>query len=243
MTNVIGVATGSIWQWKSSHNRGELISHLRDLPIQAVELTMGSIEETEAFSLSGEDRAWLRGLPFVSIHAPGCRSFKGDRGKMEGMLGRLSDIYLDVNAKTVVFHPYDMDDFALCRPFGIQVSVENMSVENGYSVKDILAILDSCPGLFLCLDTVHAYSCSPDDIRAYVSLAGGRISHIHLSAQVGGRDHRPLSAGNPSYAGLVREVLNNTDFPILIEEYFSPYDREGLSREVTFVSSLFSASE
>lgn len=243
MDRIIGVATGSIWQWKRTPNRGELISHLRDLPIRAAELTMGSVEETFCFSLREDDRDWLRGLSFVSIHAPSFASVEGNRQKTERLLLHLSTIYHEIGAQAIVFHPYDMEDFSICSFLGMRVSVENMSPQNEYPIGGIWKILDSDEEFSLCLDTVHAWAHSEEEIERYVNHVTSKISHVHISARINGKDHSPLIEGDPVYIKALQESVGRLSCPVLIEESFSPYDREGLYREVLFVSSLFSSIE
>ncbi len=183
MRQKIGFSTGAFYIWYPDINKR--IYLLRDLKVDAIEISFINIEELN-FDISDENIYYLNSISYVSLHAP---VFNSSREKIsicknKRILEKLHALYVKIKAKTIVFHPDTIEDWDLITNLDMNVSIENLPIEDNYNNNKLIKLLEEYPKLSLVLDTAHAFSCGPSILQELITLFKKRICHIHLS------DHR-----------------------------------------------------
>jgi len=176
----IGFSTGAFYTWYPDVN--EQISLIRKLKVKAIELSFINLEELNT-NISEQNIKYLKSISYVSLHAP---IFDSSRekitfGKDNGIVKKLSDLYRKINAKTVVFHPDTVKDWDLISNFGMEVSVENLPIEDNFNNNKLAGLFKIHPEFSLVLDTAHAFSYNPSTLQKYMRLYKNRICHVHFS--------------------------------------------------------------
>lgn len=207
-------ATGSIWRYNYDHNRRMEFLRSRDLGLRGLEITLSYSDQVFEFTPSKENLKWLLSLSWVSIHAP----FGMIReGKVEEQMDRICDLYRQIEADNIIIHPDTLPDPALLGKYqGIKFSTENLPPGANISRPDIERILEKYPGLGFCLDTTHAFRCSPHETRALLDEFSGRLTQIHLSGNNNGLSHLPLQEASSAFM-LSIQCLIESNAPLVIE--------------------------
>lgn len=237
MEKTIGFATGSIWQWLKTNNRNELINHLKQLDIRAIELTIGSEEELYALTLSDENITWMKELDFVSIHAPAFHTSAPGENELQNQLEKLEFLVSLSCASTVVLHTKDIPPVHILDSISFPISIENTSIGNYTSPETLEDLFTISPDFKFCLDISHASLVSGEETALLVSRFRSRISHVHLSGTNGKKDHQSLIGASPQFYKSLIPVIN-LDVPILIEENIREQDISILHRELSAAHSL-----
>jgi len=241
MKKTIGFATGSIWQWLKTNNRNELITHLKQLDIRAIELTIGSEEELYALTLSDENITWMKELDHVSIHAPAFHTSAPEEAELQRQLEKMESLAALSQASTVVLHINDIPPVHLLESISFPLSIENTSIGNYTSPETLEKMFSIYPDFRFCLDISHAALISDEETSLLISRFRDRISHVHLSGTSGKRDHQSLIGASPQfYKSLIPAI--NLDVPFLIEENIRKQDIKILHRELSAAEKLLSYS-
>ncbi|MDD5738921.1 MAG: TIM barrel protein [Candidatus Pacebacteria bacterium] len=241
MLRIISFALGNIWRWEKSKNRDVFIKYAKKLDIDGVELTFASKEELFAFKLSLGNEKFLRGLKYVTIHAP--FDFIGDNTTEKEQIKQLeviSKIYKQVNAKNVVIHPHSLPSKKILNEFNLKFSTENLRKKTNITIADLKRIFKEYPKLGLCLDVSHAYSWSKYETRKLTKTFGDRITQFHFSGAYRGKDHQSLRAVSKDFFSST-EVLLKSNAPIVIEEDMRIKSEKFLKQEVEFIKRMFSS--
>ncbi len=131
-------------------------------------------------NLSEEMKSYLRGLNYVSIHAP--MLFGDSFIPYFGFdVSALEKLYNDLNAKAIVFHPHQKIPRVESE---MQFCVENVP-NFKFGEFDIMKTLAESklrefPQLKFVLDSCHAFH-YPNYLEEMVNKYQDRIQHIHLS--------------------------------------------------------------
>jgi len=239
---VFSFALGSIWRWDTSTNRNALIDYVRKLDISGVELTLATKEELYSFSLSKDNKHWLRSLDYVTIHAP-FRLIKESKDQREVIkqLNDISRLYHDIDAKTVIIHPHDLLNSDIPRDFECDISTENLPRKSGVPISGLRKILHKYPTIGLCLDVSHAYSWSRAETGTLTEAFKDRISQIHFSGTCRKRDHQSLRDVTQDFLLSIQPV-RCLDIPIVIEEDIEPRSLRYLEEEIEYIKCLFDGS-
>lgn len=173
----IGFSTGALYSWGLDLN--EQIKLLSELNLDAVELSFINIDELKC-ELSPESIAYLKTIPYVSIHAP---IFNANREKLSicdypVKLTKLCVMAKKIDAKSVVFHPDTINDWEDFSQWDMPIAIENLPAEDNYDNTKLIEIFKQYPHFKMILDTAHAFSCSENQ---YVEVFADKITHIHLS--------------------------------------------------------------
>jgi len=239
MARIISFALGSVWRWEKSQNRNDLIKYARSLDIDGVELTFSCSEELLAFKLSPDNEKFLRGLAYVSIHAP--FDFIKKAGNEAGIIRQLeaiAKIYQQVKAKNVIFHPYDLPEKRILDKFNFKVSTENLRQRRKITAADFKKIFKQYPKIGLCLDVAHAYSWSKDETSNLIKAFGHKITQFHLSGSYRNKDHQSIRKVSPDFLSSI-ELLFKSKAPIVIEEDIKIKSEQYLKEEVAFIKKMF----
>jgi sugar phosphate isomerase/epimerase len=236
----VSFALGSIHTWSDRTGRGSLLKFAKKLDIDGVEITFARKDDALNFELSKSDIRFLRGLDYVSIHAP----FKLVRDNSEEdiieILKKIDYVYRKVGAKNVVIHPLDIPEQTVLRKFRFNVITENLPkrLKKDHKIITLDDVFKKYPNIGLCLDVSHAYRISSRETGRIVTKFGGRIRQIHFSGTYRDDDHLQLKYVTKDFYKSIEPILK-IDAPIVIEEFFEKKDIKKVKEEVSFVRKLF----
>lgn len=241
MARIISFALGSVWRWEKSPNRNDFIKYVKNLDIDGVELTFSSKEELFAFKLSQDNEKLLRGLDFVTVHAPFGLVEKADNEQeLIKQLEVIAKIYQQVGAKNVIIHPHDLPDRQMLDKFNFKVSTENLRQRRKITIADLEKIFVKYPKIGLCLDVAHAYSWSKNETSNLIKAFGHKITQFHLSGSYRNKDHQSMRKVSPNFLASI-ELLLKAKAPIIIEENIKIKSEKYLKEEVEFIKKMFGA--
>ena len=239
MKRVFSFALGNIWRWNTSTNRNALIDYVRKLDISGVELTFATKEELFSFNLSRNNKHWLKGLDYVTIHAP-FRLIKGSKDQKEVIkqFNDISRLYDDINGKNVIIHPKDLLNSDIPKNFECDISTENLPPRSGVSLLDLSKVLHKYPKMRLCLDVSHAYSWSRVETGKLTKAFKDKISQIHFSGTYRKRDHQSLRNVTKNFL-LSIQPIKGLEIPIVIEEDIQTRSLGYVKEEIEYIKHLF----
>ena len=146
MERIISFSLGNISRWSASTNRGKLIRYLRTLDISGIEIIFPTEQELYAFHLSGNDAKWLRDLPYTTIHAPfNLFSSQASKDAILKQLNVITELYEEIRAKSVVFHPASRERLAPLADRNFHVTVENLPPGSHVGIQDLHRIFKAYP--------------------------------------------------------------------------------------------------
>ncbi|PIV47107.1 hypothetical protein COS21_01730 [bacterium (Candidatus Gribaldobacteria) CG02_land_8_20_14_3_00_41_15] len=239
MPRIISFALGSVWRWEKSKNRDDFIKYAKNLGIDGVELTFSSKEELFAFKLSSDNEKFLRGLDYVTIHAP-FDFMKGAGNEKEQIrqLDAIFRIYMQVGAKNVILHPHDLPGGKILDKFHFKVSTENLRKKRNVTISDFKKIFEKYPKVGLCVDVSHAYSWSKQETEKLIKAFSDRITQFHFSGAYRGKDHQSLKMVSKDFLSSI-ELLFKSKAPIIIEEDIKVKSEKFLREEIELVKKMF----
>ncbi len=243
MPRIISFALGNVWRWEKSKNRDDFIKYAKDLDIDGVELTFASKEELYAFKLSPSNESFLKGLDYVTIHAP--FDFIGDVASEKEQIKQLetiSKIYKQVKAKNVVIHPHSLPDRKILDKFKFKISTENLRKKRNITISDFKKIFREYPKVGLCVDVAHAYSWSKQETEKLIKNFGDRITQFHFSGSYRNKDHQSLKIVSKDFLSSI-ELLFKLRAPIVIEEDIKVKNEKFLKEEIEFIKEYFSGKK
>lgn len=204
-----------------------------------VELTLATKEELYSFNLSKDNKHWLRGLDYVTIHAP-FRLIKESKDQRDVIkqLNDTSRLYHDIDAKTIIIHPNDLLDSDILRGFECDISTENLPRKSGVLISGLRKVLHKYPNIRLYLDVFHAYSWSRAETGTLIEASKDRISQIHFRRTCRKRDHQSLRDVTQDFLLSIQPV-RCLDISIVIEEDIEPGSLGYLEEEIEYIKCLF----
>ncbi len=212
---MICLALGSIWRWTDDWDR--LMDYIRGLDIDGVEITLATKEELYSFRISEENISWLRGLGYVSIHAPFRLVRDADGGsEVVRQLDCIDELCHRTGARNVIIHPDNLPEPSLLRRYTFSVSTENLPPRTGIDLIRLRRILKRYAGLGLCVDVSHAYLWSKDETQRLVSSFKERVSQVHVSGTYRKRDHQSLKMVTEEFL-LSVEPVAGLGVPLVLE--------------------------
>ena len=239
MKRIFSFALGNVWSWTTSKNRDDLIKYARKLDVSGVEITFASKEEVYAFKLSESNRAWLRQLDYVTIHAPfHLIRESGNEKEMIKQLNLISEIYNDINAKNVIIHSISLPSPEMLKKYGLNVSTENTELRGHVTIPDLKKILNQYSSIGLCLDVTHAYNWSKYETGNLVKAFKNRISQIHLSGTYRRKYHQSMRNVTKDFLLSIKPI-KELNVPIVIEEDIKVKSQKYLKEEVEYIKSIF----
>lgn len=220
---IVSISDGPMWRFNLDHNRRIDVLRRADIGINGVEICLPYKEDVFGFRPSDENLAWLRSLPWVTIHAP-----FGRDGDMNEKMRVVCDLYKIIGAKNVVIHP----DVLPCPGFlkeypDVRFATENLPPRCGISRTGLREIFSKYPDLLFCLDVTHAYRWSVFETSALISEFQGRLVQVHLSGGRGSKEHLPIKNASILYMLSIRRLFN-MDVPLVMELDFSETDPEDI---------------
>ncbi len=267
MNNLICFATGNFWKlFKEDELTNRTLDIAKKLDIDGIELTLGRSNE---FNVSGENIAYLNSLKRVSIHTPFDGKYE-HTNESKKSIEHLKEVYTKVNAKNIIIHPYQIEDYKLFE--GMVYSTENMSMLKRFPKMSNDELSKRYPGTKLL--SLTAYSL--DDVKKTQKLPielyeelFKKYNKLKLTFDVG----HALAHGKQELETLLdkffdkivqvhfhdnkngddhRQFYNTDDpkkyecikalnTPIVIEEVFQKLDLDEVKKEIDCVKNYFNS--
>ena len=218
---MIGYSTGAL----SYENFRHGVEMLREKPIRALELS--ALREAELRPLlDGIDELDLSQFSYVSFHAPSAFSPQNE-GQIVNWLGEVTR-----KGWPIIVHPDAIQDYALWRPFGSSLLIENMDRRKpcGRTVPELENIFDLLPDACLCFDLAHARQVDSTMTSAHLILRrfGERLHQVHLSEVNANSKHDRLSYGAIlAYQKVAALIPDNV--PVILE---TPVSEQAIEAEI-----------
>jgi hypothetical protein len=207
-----------------------------DQDIDGIEIGTARLKELFAFSCDEDQRRWLRSLRYLSIH-PGYDVRKlSDQEELLRIYQRIESLYDDLQADQLILHPNHLPKPGFLGKFRFIVSTENI-YRPKYSRREIRRVLDSYPGMGLCLDLSHAYLFSEHETADLVAEFRDRITQLHLSGSLMGKDHVSLRQAKQGFLRSISPALS-LNVPVIIESDLRKKSKRYLTEEIAMVKEL-----
>jgi len=238
---ILGFASGSVWRWSAEKNKAGLLRFLYKLDISGIEITFSKKEELYKFKLNPKQIKWLKGLDYVSIHAPFRLVRRADNEKeIFKQLKYIGKIYKLVNAKNVIIHVKDLPSKKILKKFNMKISTENpVKRKRGRKRVDVVRkALEKYPKIGLCLDVARAYCWGRNETRNLVKKFKKRITQVHLSGNYRKHDHVSMKIVSREFMRSIKPIFG-LDVPIIIEEDMRIKNIKKLKAEIKYIKSMF----
>ncbi len=180
MRNPICISTGCVYRF--SDDRNDLIEALRQFSPEGIEISFAYPEYLLNFNINKKNLKYLQGLKFNSIHSP-CNNMTYGKNKMsKEILQKISELYKQVNARNIVFHKGQVEDYDSILSNDFVSSIENDDWRKSeHDIEDIKKVLDKNGKFKFTFDFAHAITISASDIPEYINYFKNKLIEIHIS--------------------------------------------------------------
>lgn len=239
MKNPISISTGCLH--RLSEDRNKMVRELQKFSLSGVELSFNQPRHLLTFNIDKDNLEYLQTLKFNSIHAPAKDIIYGDNKTCKKVLQKISELYVKINAKNVVFHKNEIEDYSLIINSKFASSIENddwRKPNNG--IEYIKNLLDKYKELKLTFDFAHAMTVSPIDIPEYLDYFKGRLAEIHISIINEKTKRHDFMYKNDSekLKGLTR-LLKVSSAPLVLECAVLDFkDVDSLKKEMEYIKRI-----
>lgn len=242
MQNPICISTGCVYEL--SDDRNDLIEKIRQfspIGIMGIELSFAYPEYLLNFDIDNNNLEYLQGLEFNSIHAPRENITYGENKTSKEILQKISELYKQINARNVVFHEEQIEDYNSIISNNFVSSIENDDWRRPrHNVEDIKSILDKNKKLKFTLDFAHALSVSSSDIAEYINYFKDKLIEIHLS--VIDKDlekHDFLHKYDSAEIRNLLQPLKTVFVPVILEAAVSNLEEmKFIKKEIEYIKNL-----
>lgn len=176
---IVSISTGLVYHF--TDDRNQMIEMLRQFKPSGIELNFYHPQVLLDFEPSDANIKYLTCLDYVSIHAPWVDIRYGDNQVCQKTMEKIERLYQQVQAKNVVFHPLEVDDwsvFKLCR-FNCSIENEDCRKPAFKYPSEMREIFQNNPNLRFTFDFAHALTVGEDSVASFLSL--GELAEIHFS--------------------------------------------------------------
>lgn len=218
-----------------------MISYVKKLDVNGLEITFSSKEELYAFKLSKANEKYLKNLDYVTIHAPFKLVRKADnKEEIIKQLDLLSILYNKLNVKNIIIHPKDLPEPKILNDYDFNISTENLPKKTPIlisEISDLKKILKEYPKMGLCLDVSHAYLWSKYETEKMTRAFEDKITQIHFSGTHKKRDHRSLRIVSKDFMFSINPIFK-LNVPIVVEEDIETKSTKFLKEEIDFIKNM-----
>ena len=239
MQNPICISTGCVY--KLSDYRNDLIEKLRKFSPMGIELSFAYPKYLLNFDINKNNLEYLQSLEFNSIHAPWEDITYGENKTSKEVLQKISKLYKQINARNVVFHKEQVEDFNSIIGNDFVSSIENDDWRNPkHSIEDIKNVLDKNKGFKFTFDFAHALSVSSSDIPEYINYFKDKLIEIHLSiVNKDSEEHDFLHKYDSKEIRSLLQFLKDFSVPVILEAVISNLDEmEFINKEIEYIKNL-----
>lgn len=178
MKNIISISTGLVYKFTSDRNK--MIEMLRVYGPEGIEISFADPELLFDFKITDENVRYLKGLSYVSLHAPWKNIRYGKNSISIKTLQALKKLYVEVEAKNITIEPAEIDDYAIFNDYPLKFSTENADYRKSFKYpSEIKEVLLENSKFGLTFDFAHALTVDPDPINDFLDC--DRLQQIHLS--------------------------------------------------------------
>jgi len=239
MKNPISISTGCLH--RLSEDRNKMVRELQKFSLSGVELSFNQPRHLLTFDIDKDNLEYLQTLKFNSIHAPAKNIIYGDNKTCKEVLRKISELYVKINAKNVVFHKNEIEDYSLIINSKFTSSIENddwRKPKNG--IEYIKNLLDEHRELKLTFDFAHAMTVSPVDISEYLDYFKGRLAEIHISIiNQETKRHDFMYKNNSEKLKDLTQLLKVASVPLVLECAVLDFkDIDSLKREIEYIKKI-----
>lgn len=237
--NPICISTGCVY--KLSDDKNDLIEELSKLFPMGIEISFAHPESLLSFNVSKNNLEYLRSLKFNSIHAP-CKDIIYGRNKMsEKALQKISELYKQIDARNVVFHKDQIEDYGFIESSSFLASIENDDWRKSkHSIEDMQMLFNQNKEFKFTFDFAHALSVSSADIPKYIQCFKNRLIEIHLSIiDKGSEKHEFLHKYDNTEIRKLLQLLKSFFVPVVLEGVVSSLtEMKLLEKEIEYLMNL-----
>lgn len=228
--NLIGMSTGCLNSWYDF--KDDQISIIKGSNLEAIEISFEDLKSLDE-EISEENLEYIRKSKYVCIHSLIYSHYKNlmvykDNQETRDILKKLETIYKKLNAQAIVFHPSQVEDYHVLEEYNFNVCMENQSMKDGSSVRQLQSILKHHPKFKLVIDTFHDFSDLIEHFR-------DKIQHIHLNS----KEYDELTNACLDMSSL--KELKTLNLPIIIGLEFNKFKFNllHLTKEIHCVKEYF----
>ncbi len=239
MQNPICISTGCVY--KLSDDRNDLIEKLRKFSPMGIELSFAYPKYLLNFDINKNNLEYLQSLGFNSIHAPWEDITYGENKISKEVLQKISELYKQINARNVVFHKEQIEDYNSIISNNFISSIENDDWKKPrHNVEDIKSILDKNKKLKFTLDFAHALSVSSSDIAEYINYFKDKLIEIHLSiVNKDSEEHDFLHKYDSAEIRNLLQPLKTVFVPVILEAAVSNLEEmKFIKKEIEYIKNL-----
>ncbi len=228
----IGFSTGAL----ALADFRSALEMLRNKPCDAIELSALRFGELRPL-VDALDTLDLAQFAVVSFHAPSKIDPESERETV-ALLAQVAQ-----HGWTIVVHPDAITDFALWRPLGDSLALENMDKRKpiGRYANELVGLFERLPEAAFCFDIGHARQVDPSMAEAGAILRQfrDRLRLIHISEVNSQSKHDALSLSAVLAFQRVSHLIPS-NVSVIIE---SRVTENQIAREVETVAELLAASD
>jgi len=229
--NKICFATGNLFKWEMFKNINDIITFLKQYPFYGLEITFGHPEEIDEFSISDENKKYLKSLKYLSIHLPFKYTYQKDEAT-KILINKIIKIIKELNVQSVVIHPDNIIDSYYINKISAQKCIENLTPRHGFSVDDYKTFLAENKDYKIVIDTTHALHHSMDHLKELLENLKEEIYQFHWSEHDGIKKHLPVHLDHNN----LKELIFPFNVPLVIEAIYSLDDIDSFNKDMKFLN-------
>ena len=224
----------------NSNDRNLLIEQIRVLNPDGIEISFAFKDYLNNFEIKNENLSYLKSLKFNSIHSPWKDVVYSENEDTKELLKKLHEIYKKINARNIVFHKQEEDDFSIFSNAKFTYSIENECwIKQPNTPEEIKQILDTDAKMKFTLDFAHAISISLENAREFIEKLKDRMIQVHMSylnKEV--TEHKFLHTyDSPEIRALLKQIPEH--LPLILECVASNETEFNLlQREIEYLRSV-----
>lgn len=231
----LNIANGTFFKHKLEFKeQAKIISQLN---VDGIELTFRYIDELDSCLKNNKFLDFLSRFKYNTIHSPfgkkpKIKIYRED--SIDEILIKLKKIAERINAKNIVFHPYNFEDLSLLNKINNKLfSIENTITEN-MNANQLSQLLDEYQNLGFTIDTSHATFIGKKEFDDLFDKLRNRIKTIHFSNAWNEEQHKQFFSMNGINRFSKLLTLNN-EIILTIEENFNEDLIDSINKEILFV--------
>ncbi|MDD4983861.1 MAG: hypothetical protein PHH82_03435 [Candidatus ainarchaeum sp.] len=240
MNNLVCMPTGPLIEEMIEKGKIDLKKVFGKYDIDGLEITFGYKHRIYGFKIDKEQEKWLKGLKYVSLHAPfGFVSRSENKEEIKKQMDLLQKIYKQVNAKALILHPHECP-YELLKNYKMNYALENMPLRHYRNNNKINQdMLKQKYGF--CLDTAHASDFGEKEIEKLYKKMKKKLVQIHLSGVINKEHHQSLVDSPKEYIDSLKG-LRETNVPLILEINFTDLSVRAVNKEIRFARKMFKKS-
>jgi sugar phosphate isomerase/epimerase len=233
---LVGFATGNIYRLAQNANRAILLDFVKQLGVEAVELTFATKQDLEQTVIKANTVKWLRSLRYVSIHAP-FRLMRNSKAEVVDQLDMINRLYMLINARNVIIHPNELPEQKILKRYNMRFSTENLPKKKHFTIQRLERILRHYQNLGMCLDVSHAYLWSKHETAELVRHFSKRITEVHISGTYRNKDHTSLRKVTKDFIDSIKPI-RTLNVPFLFEGDVDTSSKKYFASELDYICRL-----